>query len=115
MQSWDRFEDFSDTTCSNQLGILSAVQQGVGEDVISGDGNKLLKLELTALNADITIEELRAERTGVGSDSDVVRIRLENENGNPIVTGTLNNGIATFLPELSLSSNQGQTLYLVLM
>jgi hypothetical protein len=113
MQSWDKFDDFSDTVISNKKGVLSVKQQGVCEDVINGSGNRLLRLEFEALSADITISEIRAKRTGVGSDGDVAAIRLEDENGILIAIGTFNNGEARFLPDMSISEGQTRTLYLV--
>ena len=113
MQSWDGSEDFSDTVISNEKGVLSVEQQGVGEDVISGNDSRLLRLNLKALNADITVSELRAARTGNGSDDDVGEIRLEDENTNTIVTGSISNDVATFQPNLMLSEGQSTTLYIV--
>jgi hypothetical protein len=113
MQSWDRFEDFSDTIISNDIGVLVVNQQGVGKDMISGNGNKMLKLELQAVARDITVNEIIATRTGTGSDSDIVRIRLEDVNQNSIATGSLSNGLLTFRPEIKINEGQSQTLYVV--
>ncbi|KPJ70916.1 hypothetical protein AMJ52_09300, partial [candidate division TA06 bacterium DG_78] len=112
MQSWDKFEDFSDTVISNEKGILSITQQSVAENVIIGSGNKLLRLELEVFNDDITLDELRATRTGEGSDSDIEDIWLEDENGYTIAIGSLSNGVATFWPDLDLSMGMGIAIYI---
>ena len=112
MQSWDKSEDFSDTIISNEKGVLSVRQQGVGKDLIFGNDNKLLRLKLEALNRDITVSEIKAERTGVGDDSDVENIRLEDASGNTIAVGTTHNGIATFQPDLLLHKGQNTTHYI---
>ncbi len=113
MQSWDGFEDFSDTIVSGDKGVLLVKQQGVGRDVISGNGNRLLRLEMQALNADITLTELTATRTGKGSDSDVGGLRLENDYGNTVSMGMLSGGKVTFQPNLLLSKDQNRILYIV--
>jgi hypothetical protein len=88
-------------------------QQGVGKDMISGNGNRMLKLDLQAVARDITVNEIIATRTGTGSDSDIVRIRLEDANQNSIATGSLSNGLVTFRSEVEISKGQSQSLYLV--
>jgi hypothetical protein len=112
-QSWDRFEDFSDAILCNEKGILLVTYQGVGEDVISGNGNRLLKLELKALNTNITVNKLTLTRMGIGSDSDTAEIRLEDSNHQAIATGTLSNGRAQLHPSFYLFDGQISTFYIV--
>jgi len=113
MQSWDGFDDYSDTIISNKKGVLSVFQQGVAEDVITGDSNRLLRFELKSLNADISVNEIKAKRTGSGLDSDVGGIRLEDEDKNTIVSGTISNGEVTFRPDMVLSEGEAATVYIV--
>jgi hypothetical protein len=114
MQSHNGFEDFSDTIISNEKGVLSVKQQGMGDDTINGFGNRLLELEFEPMAADITISVLRAMRTGNGSDDDILEIRLEDENHQSFGLGSLSNGIATFWPSLRLPQDQSAvTLYIV--
>jgi hypothetical protein len=81
--------------------------------VISGNSNRILKLELEAKDRGITVNEIIAKRTGTGRDADIVRIRMEDVNQNSIATGSLNNGEVTFRPEIKLNEGQSQTLYIV--
>lgn len=113
MQSWDGFEDFSDTVISNEEGVLSITQQGVAEEVISGKGNRLLRLDLKPLNTDIILDELKATRTGLGTDDDISAIRLEDEMGESIATGTMSDGYAMFRPDRSFNEGQSTTLNIV--
>lgn len=112
-QSWDGFEDFSDTIISNEEGILSITQQGEAKEVISGKGNKLVRLELKPLNADIILDELKAARTGLGTDGDISRIMLEDEMGESIATGTMSDGYAIFRPDKLLNEGQSTIFYIV--
>ncbi|ODS37678.1 MAG: hypothetical protein A7315_03895 [Candidatus Altiarchaeales archaeon WOR_SM1_79] len=114
MQSWNKFEDFSDLIISNEEGVLQIKQQGIGEKVISGNQNKMLKLELKASKADITLTGLSLKRTGSGSDGDVGQIWIEDENGYTVAMGTINNKIATFLPNLEISEDRNIALYVVI-
>ena len=95
-----------------QLARLGTVQ-GVGEDVIGGNGNRLLRLDFEAKNADITVSEIRVMRTGMGSSSDVASLRLENGIGDLIATGTISQGKAQFLPDLSIPEGDTRILYVV--
>jgi hypothetical protein len=113
MQSWNKDEDYSDTVISNEKGVLQLTQQGVAKEVINGDGNRLLKLELSAFSADITVDELRAERRGIGSENDVGAVRLEEENGNTVAFGTLSENEVTFILDLRISKDQSTVLYIV--
>lgn len=112
-QSWDRYDDFSDTVLCNEKGILLVTLQGEGENVISGDENRLLKLEFEALNTNITVNEIKLTRMGLGSDSDIAEIRLEDSNHQPIATGMLSNGRAIVHTSLYLSDGQISTIYIV--
>lgn len=115
MQSWERFEDFSDTIISNVEGVLSVIQQGVAEDIVTGNNNRILRMDLEAINARITITSIIVERTGIGSDGDVSSLRLEDSHGITISTGTLSNSIATFGSiDIMLSEGQSRRLYIVI-
>jgi hypothetical protein len=112
-QSWDRFDDFSDTIISNEKGILLVINQGVGEEVISGESNRLLRLELKAYNRDITINEFSVKRTGIGFDDDISEVSLEDSSYQKIANGNINNGILTFQPYLSITEGSTLILYIV--
>jgi hypothetical protein len=110
MQSWDRFEDFSDALISNEEGILLINQQGMSEGVISGNANRLLSLNINALNADIIVNQIKLTRIGKGSDGDVSAVRLM-EGSIPIAVGTLSNGVVELQTSIILDNGESITLY----
>ncbi|UCF07779.1 MAG: zinc ribbon domain-containing protein, partial [Thermoplasmata archaeon] len=91
-QSWNGFEDFSDTIISTKKGVLEVSQRGIAEGVITEASKRILELNVKAHHADITITEIKFTRLGVGSDGDISGIRLM-QGGNLIQPGTLANGI----------------------
>ncbi|UCF09226.1 MAG: FG-GAP repeat protein, partial [Thermoplasmata archaeon] len=111
MQSWDGFEDFSDTQISNEEGVLAVTQRGVAGDVISGTGNQLMEFKLKAHNADITLEGIRLTRLGKGEDGDVSEIRLM-DGDTEIASGTLVGGIADLQGSYTINEEAERTLYL---
>lgn len=113
MQSWDGFDDFSDTVISNEVGILQIEQQGIGEDVILGNDNRMLRLDIKAINSDISFIELSVKRTGLASDTDTSAVRLEDENGNAIAIGTISANRVTFRRSLVFPHGQSRTLFVV--
>jgi hypothetical protein len=110
MQSWDRYEDFSDTIISNEKGVLLVDQQGVGEGYITSLANKILRLDIRAQNDDINIDEIKLTRTGVGSDVDVASVRLI-DGPNTLATGILSKDTVTFQTSISLKNKEIRTLY----
>jgi uncharacterized protein YuzB (UPF0349 family) len=113
IQSWDGFEDSGDLVVSNEEGVLSVIQQGVGPIGISGHGNRLLKLDIIAWNTDILITEIIVRRIGLGTDTDLSGIRLEAANGNIIFTGVISNGVITFRPDILIEQHQPRDFYIV--
>ncbi|UCE36477.1 MAG: S8 family serine peptidase [Thermoplasmata archaeon] len=110
MQGYDGSEDFSDTVISNEKGVLIVTQQGVGDGYISGDANRLLKLDLKAEFADIIITTIKLTRTGAGNDGDLNALKLMDGNS-AIATGFLKEGIAEFKTSILLDDGDSKTLY----
>jgi hypothetical protein len=52
------------------------------------------------------------ERTGVGGDYDINSVRMEEENGNTVVIGSLNNGRVTFSRSITISKDLVRTFYI---
>ncbi|MEE9151387.1 MAG: hypothetical protein V3U20_06085, partial [Thermoplasmata archaeon] len=109
-QSWDRFEDFSDTVISNEKGVLLVNQKGVGESYISGNANRLLKLDMSAVNSDIIIEKIVLIRIGKGNDDDVSVVRIM-EGTSTIATGTMSMGFVELQTSISLRDGDSKTFY----
>jgi RNA polymerase subunit RPABC4/transcription elongation factor Spt4 len=114
MQSWDGYGDFSDTVISNEKGVLLVKQQGVSEDVITGEGNRILRLDMEAFSSDITVDTLRVQRSGLGDERDIGRAVLEDHQGNFIALGTESGDEIEFRPQYSISMDQISTLYVVM-
>jgi hypothetical protein len=113
IQSWDGFEDLSDTVISNAEGVLMVDQTGIGSDVIEGNENRLLELELLARNADITVSEIVVTRIGIASSNDINTIYLEDEHGSEIHTGTMIDNRVTIQPNLQLVQDQEYIFYIM--
>ena len=111
MQSWDHFEDFSDYVISNEEGVLVVTQQGIGWGVFAGSSNRILELELRAVNADITLNGIRLTRRGIGNDADVSVVRLMD--GTNIIAATASvNGNAHFPSNIMIDSGSSRTLHI---
>jgi hypothetical protein len=110
-RSWDGFEDFTDLVVSNEVGILEVTQWGNGPSVISDESDHLMELKLRAWNTNISIEKIRIKRMGTGSDSDLSKITLEDENRTIVGIGTLSNGYATFHLDTTIEPGTSMTYY----
>jgi hypothetical protein len=112
MQSWDGFEDFSERVISNEKGVLVVTQQGMAEGIISGDGNRVLRLDFHAVNSDISFLDITVKRTGIGGDYDISSVRMEDENGNTVAIETINNGRVTFRQSITFTKDLSRTFYI---
>jgi hypothetical protein len=110
MQSWNHYEDFSDTVITNEQGVLVVEQQGVGAGSISGSGNRLLKLDIQAEGTGLIVRSIKFTRIGDGSDGDVNVVRLTDGNIE-VDSGTLSNGAVTFQTNLVVSVGVTLSLY----
>jgi hypothetical protein len=114
MQSWDGFDDFSDTVISNEEGVLLVEQVGASPDVITGNGNRILRLDLKALESDIILETLRLQRSGHGDERDIGRVALEDQFGNFVALGTELGNEIEFQVQYSIAMDQTEILYVVI-
>jgi hypothetical protein len=109
MQGYGDSEDFSDSVISNDEGVLIVTHQAVGSPIVTGDGQRLLMLQLSAQNEDIIVTDILLSRWGIGLDNDVSEVRLVADTSIP---GTLDDGICEFQTDIRLSNGDSQTVYL---
>jgi hypothetical protein len=81
----------------------------VGDGYINGNGNQLLRLDLSAETVAVTITGLTLTRTGFGNDNDVSAVELT-DGANIIGSGTLSNGMVTLGNNIQVSPGSPRTL-----
>ncbi|UCF07750.1 MAG: S8 family serine peptidase [Thermoplasmata archaeon] len=107
-QSYDGFEDFSDTVVSNEKGVLIVDQQGTGKGHISGNTNRMLRLDMSATEGDIVVTGIKLTRTGVGGDGDASSVRLMDDS-NIIASGLLSNGFVNLQTNFMIAPGDSKT------
>jgi hypothetical protein len=110
MQDYQNNEDYSDTIVSNSPGVLSVIQQAVGPEMINGTGNEMLRLDVEAKNADITIQEIKVNVLGV-SEYDISSVYIKHSS-NTYQSGPLGTNVVTFSPGIDLTEDNSITLFI---
>ncbi len=74
--SWDGQEQFSENVLSNMPGLLKISEKSLATATVSGTGIPLLAVELTSIEGDFSLTDLRVLIVGTAPLSDVTMLRL---------------------------------------
>jgi len=85
-QSYAKEEDFGDYIVSNAKGVLDVETKSAATEVITGDDNPLLELELNAIRADMEITELEIELLGTAESSEIGSIKVVDQDDGSIIS-----------------------------
>ncbi len=87
-QSYDGYHDYSDYLISDSLSIIGVTQRSTASEILSGNSQSLLGLDIKATETDAVLNSIQITLGGTSPLSDISAVRLEDSSGTTIAETT---------------------------